>query len=469
MTVFSSQPVLERKCMDNEAAHNNGLSKQGILIPLIHPDDVPLGRPSELGVLILDLGGIIRYADDIATSSIDCSTTELLGSSVAEFLPALPLHTNSNGYNVAFVSFHFSGRRWHRFKARRRDGTEINVSLSIDFLRMEGVSPIFLMRISRLGHFPEVATSDFERLIQSLEESDEMAFVTNGNAVIQFANSRFEAMSGFRHTLLQDLPLRELGADLGDDFLFRKNGSHHYHPLSMAFALPKSDGETWRHKALVRPFVDENNEITHFVFTCQEPDNCRAAISDLEALANNDYLTGLPNRRLFLDRLSYAIARAAREKGNFAVLYMDLDRFKEINDSEGHAKGDATLKLLGKRFLSCVREVDTMARIGGDEFACILTDVAKPNDIWKVCEKILAVISQPLGQEENAGSSAPAIGVSIGVAIYPADGEDESSLLQYADQAMYSAKRAGGNRWFHSAITHLPFAQANTCSRNVGH
>jgi diguanylate cyclase (GGDEF)-like protein len=155
-----------------------------------------------------------------------------------------------------------------------------------------------------------------------------------------------------------------------------------------------------------------------------------------------DPLTGLPNRMLFNDRMTMAIAHAKRNQQNLAVFYLDLDRFKIINDTLGHDLGDQLLRKVAERLTSCVRAEDTIARMGGDEFTLLLTSIdAKGSSV--VAQKILAAISQPF----NLEGYELYISVSIGIAIYPRDGLKPKTLLKNADVAMYQAKTAGKNRY----------------------
>lgn len=156
-------------------------------------------------------------------------------------------------------------------------------------------------------------------------------------------------------------------------------------------------------------------------------------------LAHHDGLTGLPNRTLFYDRLNQAIARAKRDKESVAVLFLDLDGFKKINDTLGHAIGDALLIKAAKRIQSCVRESDTVARMGGDEFTAILCNVGNGKEI--VAQKILDTIRQPFILADQSCS----VGVSIGIAIYPDSGGNAEDLMKVADTAMYLAKDSGKN------------------------
>ncbi len=163
----------------------------------------------------------------------------------------------------------------------------------------------------------------------------------------------------------------------------------------------------------------------------------KRAEEELEQLAHSDSLTGLPNRPLFYDRLEQVLALARRHKKQFAVLYLDLDHFKEINDTLGHDTGDALLKETANRLLGCVRKADTAARMGGDEFTIILTDVDLPESAEAVAKKVLDVLGQPfvLKGEERV------IGASIGIAVFPTDGEDAETLVRHSDAAMYQAKQ----------------------------
>jgi diguanylate cyclase (GGDEF)-like protein len=161
----------------------------------------------------------------------------------------------------------------------------------------------------------------------------------------------------------------------------------------------------------------------------------------LESLALHDQLTGLPNRRLLADRLSMALVHARRDKTAMAVVYLDLDGFKQINDRLGHGAGDLLLKLVANRLVGTVREEDTVARMGGDEFMLVLWDVGAPNDAAIVAHKVIEALAQPFDIEGNTVS----ITASAGVGVYPVHGEDAGTLTKTADQALCAAKRAGKN------------------------
>jgi diguanylate cyclase (GGDEF)-like protein len=177
----------------------------------------------------------------------------------------------------------------------------------------------------------------------------------------------------------------------------------------------------------------------------QQVDGQMAALQEkqreLDHLASHDSLTGLPNRRLFLDRLGQALARSRRSGEPLALLFIDLDHFKEINDRLGHAAGDVVLRAVAGRLVAEVREIDTVARLGGDEFIILLDSTEDRAVIAKIAGSLLAVLAEPV---EVAGE-AVAIGGSIGISGYPRDGGNATEIIAAADKAMYLAKREGRN------------------------
>jgi len=161
----------------------------------------------------------------------------------------------------------------------------------------------------------------------------------------------------------------------------------------------------------------------------------------LESLALHDALTGLPNRRLLMDRLSLAIAHARRNKGTMAVMYLDLDGFKQINDTLGHDAGDALLCMVAARLLGAVRQEDTVARVGGDEFVIALPELSHAEDMAELVSKVIKAVSQPWSFQGRGAC----VTASVGVSIYPTHGEDVETLMKSADLALYEAKHSGKN------------------------
>ena len=167
------------------------------------------------------------------------------------------------------------------------------------------------------------------------------------------------------------------------------------------------------------------------------------AIATVHAMATRDNVTGLYNRSFFTDSLEHALAQAERHARGVALLFIDVDRFKLINDTLGHAAGDRSLRAIGERISACVRDSDIVARLGGDEFVALIENLGTPAGLHQLAEKIIAAVAQPLQLE----SSELVLSVSIGVAVWPKDGSDAATLMRNADTALYRAKNEGRNRF----------------------
>lgn len=194
---------------------------------------------------------------------------------------------------------------------------------------------------------------------------------------------------------------------------------------------------------LFAPIMDSDGNIEAVAGNSRDITDRKAWERTLWKHANHDHLTGIPNRRLFIDRLGQAIKRVRRSRGLLALLYIDLDRFKDANDYLGHDGGDALLKEAAKRIASCIRETDTVARLGGDEFTVILMDVGDRNHVEGVSRAILTRLARPF----SIDNETVRISGSIGIALYPDHGNGVDDLMSYADQAMYTAKSGGGDQF----------------------
>jgi diguanylate cyclase (GGDEF)-like protein len=175
----------------------------------------------------------------------------------------------------------------------------------------------------------------------------------------------------------------------------------------------------------------------------EEKESLEKLTRKVSQLANHDALTSLPNRLLLGELLDKAILRCQRNGTQLAVLFMDLDNFKPINDEYGHHIGDLVLKEVSLRFKNSLRASDIIARVGGDEFVVLITDIEKPDDACVVAEKLVAALQEPI----RVNNITCQLGVSIGIALYPQHGKTGDDLIRYADQAMYATKRASKNNF----------------------
>lgn len=190
------------------------------------------------------------------------------------------------------------------------------------------------------------------------------------------------------------------------------------------------------------PLQGSDGSAQGMVYVAKDITERKQAEYKLEQLAQYDFLTGLPNRLSFSERLQQSLCRAQREERRMGLMFLDLDRFKIINDTLGHSHGDVLLKTLAKRLGRCIRESDTVARLGGDEFAVVVDNIQQ-EDVIQTATRILAAFIKPVFYERKEFSTS----ASIGIAIFPEDGNSTEDLLRKADFAMYQAKQAGGNNY----------------------
>jgi diguanylate cyclase (GGDEF)-like protein/PAS domain S-box-containing protein len=204
--------------------------------------------------------------------------------------------------------------------------------------------------------------------------------------------------------------------------------------------LRKRDGESLWVLVASRMLVGEGGKTLGTLWVLADISDRKERERFSGHLTQRDPLTDLPNRALLFDRMVQDIGRAHRYDRHVAVLFLDLDRFKQVNDRFGHAAGDRVLLEAARRLASRVRRVDTVARFGGDEFVVVLSDLASPGEADTVARALVDLLAEPFAGE---GGECP-VGVSIGIAVFPKDGSSPSELLEKADAAMYLAKQAGG-------------------------
>lgn len=205
----------------------------------------------------------------------------------------------------------------------------------------------------------------------------------------------------------------------------------------------KKNGQLFWEISSIAPVKKKNGQITHYVSMKEDITALKHAEKRILHMANHDGLTGLPTRRLSMDRLLNSISNAKRNNTMVAVLFIDIDGFKAVNDTFGHDAGDHLLKETATRICSCVREVDTVARFGGDEFLVMLTNIPDKNSVISISEKLIEAVAIPY-EFHNGDLNVSA---SIGIALYPNDSADPMELVNLADQSMYRIKRQGKNNY----------------------
>ncbi len=207
----------------------------------------------------------------------------------------------------------------------------------------------------------------------------------------------------------------------------------------------RKSGEQFTGHLTLSQIRDETQEVSHYVAFFSDTSDLKRSQDELRYLANHDNLTNLPNRRLFLDRLEHAISVSRRTNNKLAIFFIDLDNFKLVNDSHGHAFGDEVLKEVGVRLKAAIRGSDTVARLAGDEFTVIAEGVRDTVEVTAIARKLLQCFERPF----EALDQSLNVSASVGIGIFPDDGENLVSLMKNADQAMYKAKAEGRNGFYY--------------------
>ena len=216
----------------------------------------------------------------------------------------------------------------------------------------------------------------------------------------------------------------------------------------------QKSGEVYAEILTISTVFDAEQQVKNYVALFTDITPMKEHQSQLEHMAHYDMLTGLPNRLLFADRLGQAMRQSDRSKHSLSVIYLDLDGFKAVNDTYGHETGDALLVTLAQRMRLALREGDSLARFGGDEFVAVLVGLEHPHDCVPVLERLLLAAAEPVKLSFHDAPISLHVSASIGATIYPQDGADADLLMRHADQAMYLAKQAGKNRYHLFDVDH---------------
>jgi diguanylate cyclase (GGDEF)-like protein/PAS domain S-box-containing protein len=294
----------------------------------------------------------------------------------------------------------------------------------------------------------------------ALQQMADSVMVTGRDGRIEYVNAAFERTTGFTSAEALGHTPRLLKSGLHGQGFYRRLWKTllDVRVFRDVMTNRRKNGELYYEEKTITPVRDANGAIVRFISVGRDVTARIQTQRRLEHLAYRDVLTGLPNRALFVDRLKHAIAGARRRRSVVAVLFIDLDGFKNVNDHLGHEAGDKLLRALAGRLRAAVRDTDTVARLGGDEFAVLLEDVGYLQDVALAAQKLLDLIATPLvlaGQKQT-------ITASVGASLYPHDGADAATLLRNADKAMYRAKGAGkhGMRFYREPT--VPAAEALT-------
>lgn len=297
-------------------------------------------------------------------------------------------------------------------------------------------------------------------LVKALTSVANAVFITDEAGQIIWVNDAFSKLSGYapEDTIGRTPAILQSGSQSPDFYAKLWKTIRAGHIWQGEVVDQRKDGSMYTVDEVITPLFNENGSVANFI-AIQHDITMRKKEGEFDHyLAYHDALTGLPNRVFFLNSLQLAIARVGRTQHSLAILFLDLDGFKPVNDNLGHHTGDQLLSLLAERLRSAVRKEDTVARFGGDEFAILLNDLDDKEITSSLAAKLLNTVSRTFvvrGEKIN-------ISTSIGISIYPSDGQDANTLLTHADEAMYDAKRHGGNCFRYSSESKNFSGPANT-------
>ncbi|GAA0582685.1 sensor domain-containing protein [Caenispirillum bisanense] len=330
-------------------------------------------------------------------------------------------------------------------QVRRRDGEIIWITENARCVRDDGGRLLYYEGTVEDITARKQAEEEIRMLAKVFESVAEGILLIDEGRVVRAANPAFTAITGHAADTLVGRPVALLAAGFHEKNLERD-----------IWAAAARDGvwrgEVWAERAGDRPFLmdlsvttvrDDSGAILRYVAACTDITRRKGDEERIRFQANYDQLTRLPNRHLITDRLDQAILRARRNGGRVGVLFLDLDRFKYVNDSYGHAAGDELLKLTARRLRHCVRMSDAVGRLGGDEFLIVLPECGAGNIGAYIAEKVLYSLSEPFTVVGRELFCVP----SIGIAYWPDHGDDAAELIRNADVAMYHAKRGGERRY----------------------
>jgi diguanylate cyclase (GGDEF)-like protein/PAS domain S-box-containing protein len=335
--------------------------------------------------------------------------------------------------------------RGHHFETRhtRKDGSIIDVELSTNATRIDNRTLIFA--VSRDITERKQTENSLKLAALVYQNSREAMMVTDADGTIVAINPTFTRVTGYSmEEVLGNNPRMLQSGEHAPEFYaamwgqLQKDG--HW---SGEIVDKRKDGALYPVWLSINAVYDSKGDVQSWVAQFSDITEKKDAEQQIWRQANFDQLTGLPNRRMFLDRLGEDIKKSRRSGLPMALLFLDLDHFKLVNDSLGHDMGDLLLQQAADRLRECVRESDTIARLGGDEFTLILNNLTDSGRVGAIAQKILWRLAEPF----TLGNEQAYVSGSVGITLYPADATDAEGLLKNADQAMYGSKKAGRGRY----------------------
>lgn len=394
-------------------------------------------------VITMDLAGFITGWNKGAERLFGYSAAEAQGRNI------LFLYADENSEDILFHdAFTDHGSREMEVRRRRKSGEVFWASLSLSLIRDEHNHPTGI-----IGYLTDItdrlaAEEKLHLNARIFEHADEGIVITDAEEHIVSINAAFSRITGYESHEVLGLTPRLLKSGHHDATFYRDMWSRILTTGSWQGEIwdRRKNGDDYPKWASIAAVKNSQGAITHYFSIFTDITERKRAEERIHYLAYYDSLTDLPNRSLVMKLIDQALAEARRNRLHGALLFVDLNRFKNINDTLGHAIGDQLLKEAAQRFRTALRTEDVVARIGGDEFIVALFDITRREHAGVVAQKLLGALDDPFLIEEHELR----VSASIGISVYPQDGFDTDKLVRFADVAMYRAKQAGGGHLYYS-------------------
>ncbi len=338
------------------------------------------------------------------------------------------------------------GRTVMEHRLRRPDGTEVMIREHAEAVYDDDGRPVRLIGTSQDVTEEHRRALHARQLALAIEQSPVGIVMTDAEGVIRFVNPAVTAMSGYAAEELVGATPRLLKSNVHGQEFYRALWAQIRagEPWHGEIVNRRKDGVLYWEEMTITPVKDDHGALAGFIALKRDVTERKTMLERIENLAYYDPLTGLPNRTLFQQRLDYLEGLCRRTDKLAALLFLDIDGFKQTNDALGHEVGDEVLRIAGQRLTACLRRVDMAARLGGDEFAvALLLDAGDTAQATAVAQRMIDSIGEPM----RIGATEVRVGASIGIALHPPHGPDIGGCLRRADLAMYAAKNAGKGRW----------------------